>query len=279
MLPVVHVLAAGPPLWPDEATAIGTIALAFLTFVAVVVTIAVTRKDRQNAVSDANIERGLADARLDRELAASGAQLQDERAAADQRLQRQLDASAQQLQDERAAADQRLQRQLDASAQQLQDERAVIEKREQLAEAYLVQVTPGRMSVEWYGSLISTEPGTAITCPCVIIVNRGNYTITDICARFSYDGTSVMQYDKQEHFSGLRGLPEELSNYIADEPDIRLTTLTPTDVGLRFSHDAIAKRNLHGAYPIVRWRDRWDQTWEYKLGIVYEVESNQPWTL
>ena len=257
MLPVVHVLAAGPPLWPDEATAIGTIALAFLTFVAVVVTIAVTRKDRQNAVSDANIERGLADARLDRELAASGAQLQDERAAADQRLQRQLDASA----------------------QQLQDERAVIEKREQLAEAYLVQVTPGRMSVEWYGSLISTEPGTAITCPCVIIVNRGNYTITDICARFSYDGTSVMQYDKQEHFSGLRGLPEELSNYIADEPDIRLTTLTPTDVGLRFSHDAIAKRNLHGAYPIVRWRDRWDQTWEYKLGIVYEVESNQPWTL
>jgi hypothetical protein len=77
-------------LWPDEMTAIGTVALAFVTFIAIIVTIVIARRDRRNAMADAQGERDAADARLDRQIAASASQLEAERAAADDRLQNSL---------------------------------------------------------------------------------------------------------------------------------------------------------------------------------------------
>jgi hypothetical protein len=223
----VYLNAAAPPLWPDETTAIGTVTLACVTFVAIIVTIVITWRDRKNAVTDAERER----------------------TAADNRLNRQVEASAAQLQVERAAADARLQRQLDTAAAQLQAEHDAAKDQEQLADAYLVQITPGRMFPDLYGTQVTTSPDTPVACPCVIIVNRGHYTITEIHAQSTPDGRSLLTYGKREHFSALRDLPRQMSDYIDDEPDIRLDTLTPTDAGLRFSHDAIAETNLHGTYP------------------------------
>jgi hypothetical protein len=252
----MHIGAAGPPVWPDETTAIGTVALAFATFIAVIATILITRRDRENAAIDAKTEREIADARLDR----------------------QIEASASQLQVERSAADDRLQRQLDASVAQFQAEREALREQNQLEEAYLVQVAPGRMDPRLYQTRVTSDPDTPITCPCVIVVNRGSYTITDIQARFSPDGQSMLAYDKREHFSSLRNLPDEMrSSWIAEEPDTRLDTLTHMDGALRFSHDAIAEKNLFGTYPLVRWRDRWNQMWEYKLGRVRTISENEPW--
>jgi hypothetical protein len=255
MLPYMHAYATGMPLWPDVATAIGTVILATATFVTLVVTVLITRQDRSNGVAAAKAEHEVADTRLDRQIASSASQLQAERAAADERLQRQLDASNAQFQAEREAR----------------------REQEQMSEAYLVQVTPGRMAPELFGSRITTEPDTPITCPCVIIVNRGHYTIARIRAQFSTDGRNLLQYGKREHFSPLRGLADELSSNIDDEPDVRLSTLTPTDCGMRFSHDAIAVKNLFGSYPIVRWEDRWGQMWEHKLGIVRKTSENEQW--
>jgi hypothetical protein len=251
----VHLNAAAPPLWPDETTAIGTIALALVTLAAIIVTIVITWRDRRNAVIDAERERTTADSRLNRQIEASAAHLQAERAAADDRLQKQLDAAATQLQAEHDAA----------------------REQQQLAESYLVQITPGRMHPDLYKTRITTDPDTPITCPCVIVINRGHYTITDIHAQFSPDGRSILAYDKREHFSALRDLPQPMSEWIEDEPDIRLSTLTPTDGGLRFSHDAIAEKNLRGTYPIIRWRDRWGQAWEHKLGTVRKITESEQW--
>jgi hypothetical protein len=140
-----------------------------------------------------------------------------------------------------------------------------------------VQVTPGRMDPKLYPTKVSTEPDTPITCPCVIVVNHGHYTITDIQAQFSPNGASILTYGKREHFSSLRDLPSQMTSWVDDEPDIRLSTLTPSDTGLRFSHDAIAEKNLTGTYPIVRWRDRWGQTWEHKLGVVRKISAAEVW--
>jgi hypothetical protein len=166
---------------------------------------------------------------------------------------------------------------VEASWSQLKIEQDTRREQEQLAEAYLVQVTPARMSPEKYGSRLTTNPDTPISCPCVIVVNRGHYSITDIQAELSTDGRSMLQYDKRQHFSALRHLPEDMTSAISDEPDVRLSTLTPMDGGLRFSHDAIAERNLFGSYPIVRWRDRWGQAWEHKLGTVRKVAVDEQW--
>jgi C4-dicarboxylate-specific signal transduction histidine kinase len=122
----MYVVAAGSPLWPDETTAVGTVALAFVTVVAILVTLMITRQDRRNSAEDSTSERKDADARLERQISASVEQLQAERQAADARLERQIAASTEQLQAERQTADARLQAEHDS-----------LQEREQLSEAYL----------------------------------------------------------------------------------------------------------------------------------------------
>jgi hypothetical protein len=63
-----------------------------------------------------------------------------------------------------------------------------------------------------------------------------------------------MPYSKRELFSSLGTLPEKITTGLAGEGrDIWGDTLRPTDIGMRFSSDAVTVRNLLGSYPIVRW--------------------------
>jgi len=58
--------------------------------------------------------------------------------------------------------------------------------------------------------------------------------------------------------------------------DIYLSTLTQTDIGMRYSSDATTVRNLVGSYPIVRWTD-WCTRWEYKQGKVQQIKEGDQW--
>ena len=269
------------PLWPDEMTAIGTVALAFVTLAAILVTLMITRRDRQNAISDSADERKAADDRVDRQISASAEQLQAERKAADDRLERQTSASAAQLELERTAADERLRRQIEAAADEAQLERELAKDREQLAEAYAVQVTAARMDPQKFGSQITTsDQNDPITCPCVFVVNSGHYTITRIEAQFSPEGASLLTYGRRTHLSSWARLPPEVieqTGLARPERNVRNDTLTPADMGLLFAHDAMAESKIFGCYPIVRWRDHWGQMWEHKLGVVRKITEGDQW--
>ena len=80
-------------------------------------------------------------------------------------------------------------------------------------------------------------------------------------------------------FQALLGkLPEEITTGVTE--DVRVIwgdTLRSTDIGMRFSSDALTVRDLYGSYPIVRWRDRWNTWWEYKHGEVRETTESEPW--
>jgi hypothetical protein len=130
----------------------------------------------------------------------------------------------------------RLKTQLEHSESQLGFQRAREQDAEQIAEAYAVQVIPVRMSPDAYGTQVATDPGTPITCPGVLIMNGGRYTITRIDAQICLNGNSMTSYGKREHFSAWstlqnRPLAEGLEG---PEPDIRFDTLTPSDLGMRF---------------------------------------------
>jgi hypothetical protein len=112
-----------------------------------------------------------------------------------------------------------------------------------------------------------------------MILNGGRYTITQVEARLSPDGRSITSYDKTEHFSSYFQLPEPLLDGLeGPERDVRLSIITPSDLGLRFTHDAMAIRNIQGSYPIVRWRDHQGQKWEHKLGVVRKINENEQWS-
>jgi hypothetical protein len=228
------------PLWPSELTAWGTLAVAIV------------------AVAVALFAEWRASVRV-----------MDER-----------ENAAKVLADERGAADERLSRQLAESAAQLQAERDLARDREQLAEAYLVQVTPMRIDPAAYGSQITTTDQTdPITCPSVAVVNNGHFTITEVHAMHSPEGSSVTGYDRPEHLSAYGRLPALLSAGTSGrpEPDAGRRILTPSDIGIRFTRDAVAASKIHGSYPIVRWTDWRGQRWEHKLGQVRKIAADEPW--
>lgn len=248
--------------WASGATAIGTIAVAVV------------------AVGVAIVSLRHSDKQIREERDHSDEVVAEERRLADKRLADQIRHSDEQLAQEREAADTRLHDQLEHSESQLGFQRARAQDAEQIAEAYAVQVVPVRMSPDAYGSKVATDPGTPITCPGVIVINRGRYTITRLEAQICLNGKSMTSYGKRQHFPAwwnLRNMPlaEGLEG---PEPDIRLDTLTPSDLGMRFVHDAIAERHVRGAYPVVRWKDRWGQTWEHKLGKVEKIDEGTQWT-
>lgn len=256
--------------WTDVATAVGTLVAALAAACAAVVAVWVALwSDKQTAK------------RLTEERAASAKQLLEERQSADARLAEEQDRADKRLAAERKAADGRLERQLQENAAQLQAERDAEREREQLTEAYAVQVTPARMDPKTFSSQITTSnPKDPITCPCVFIVNTGHYTITKIQARFSPEGSSLLDYDDRVHLSSWAKLPSEIIHRFglsAPERNVRNDTLTPADLGLLFVQGAMAESKIYGCYPIVRWRDQWGQYWEHKLGVVRKVIETEQW--
>ena len=224
-------------------TAVGTIFLALVTLAAVVTTIVITGQDRRAADSRQEAERALSD----------------------QRLREQREHSDKQLADERAF-----------SRAQIEEERRVVRDREQLSEAYSVQVVARRLSTEAVG-----EEAVPLEIYVAAVINHGHYTITGIEAQIlltSGGSPSLIPFTRREGVSSA----EELTPVLGDRsaPRVRgsfTDRLTPWDLAVRFESDPIAAAKLVGAEPVVRWVDQWGTHWERRLGEARHIPDGEPW--
>ena len=230
-------------------TAIGTVALAVVTLAVILTTIILTKQEGKRTDQQLANERG----RHEREIA-------DERALADKRLAEQLAHSDIQLADERTH-----------SIVQIQEERRLTQEREQLIEAYAVQVFNGITSVTEFPTGKS-DPEDPSACPLAIVVNRGHYTITDVHAHFVH-GSDIYSVTKIMHFSAFYKLATKLLTGESGQSESqewpgRSTTLTPGDPGLRMIGLPRLVRELIDSYPVVQWTDHWGTRWEHSQGQV-----------
>jgi hypothetical protein len=152
------------------------------------------------------------------------------------------------------------------------DERKDAQEREQLTEAWSVEVAGASIPVPD----VTSTPENPCRSPIVFIINRGRYTITMVDARFSPDGRSIAAHIRTGAPLATAKLPEDLVGIHTGElGQAYVGVLTPGSA-MWFVGDAI--RTLHSAYPIVRWRDRWGTTWEHKRGNVQQVAEGAPWS-
>jgi hypothetical protein len=183
-----------------------------------------------------------------------------------------------QLAQEREAADKRHREAMAAADERLREDHLAAQEREQLAEAYAVQVTPAAMTPEAFGSRIVRDPEVPVECPVVVVVNHGHYTITGLQAQLRTAGDGRAGYDKTEYFSSRWNVPSQITQLLSwHQADVPAGVLAPADVGMRFSRDAMPVADLTGAYPAVRWRDHWGTCWEHKQGNVRRGAEDEDW--
>jgi hypothetical protein len=169
---------------------------------------------------------------------------------------------------------------------QLEEERSLAHGREQLAEAYAVQV----VSAGHYHGLrdpTMDELASGKVDPYAIlddwiyfaalIVNHGSWPVTQIEVQFSPDGGALVPADRLIYLAGFEELPKRLTERLEPGYDAaRPASLAPWDTGLRFESSRLDVRGVR-AYPIVRWNDRWGTRWEHKRGEVRQVTDDTPW--
>ena len=115
----------------------------------------------------------------------SDRQLEEERALSKAQIDEERAFSRAQVDDERAY-----------SRAQIEEERGIAREREQIAEAYAVQVVLSEVLTASGDEHLG--PGEPVRRLAVLIVNRGKFTITRIEAQFSYDGMSLVSRPKPQ---------------------------------------------------------------------------------
>jgi hypothetical protein len=134
------------------------------------------------------------------------------------------------------------------------------------------------MTPEAYGSRISADSDTPIECAVAIVVDRGHYAIIRLEAQICLNNNNMTSYGRTEHFTSWSTIPQLMTEGLSGGGrDIYLSTLTPYDLGMRYSNDATVVRHLIGSYPIVRWTDRWGMRWEHKRGEVRQIKEGEQW--
>jgi hypothetical protein len=237
------IAAAGGPGWTDILTAIGTVGA-----VIVAVGIALWTERR------------------------SDRRIKEERARSDRVLAEQQAQARTAIEDERAYG-----------RAQLEEERRIARDREQLAQAYAVQVVLAQANgkstgVTSHGDLAPSETKQL----AVMIVNRGLYTITRVEAQFCL-GNAMIPHHRFQRMASLDTVPAALRAHLPlvsyqPAPEISLHgVLTPFDTGIRFETDQIHERHLVSPYPVVRWTDQWGTRWEHKRGVVHRIRDEDPW--
>jgi hypothetical protein len=202
----------------------------------------------------------------------TGDRLATEHARSDRQLAEERERHDKELAEERAHSEQQVAREQEFSRAQIEEERRLSREREQLAEAYAVQVSQAEQP--------SGTPETRALF--TIVVNRGSYTITRIEAQFhlNTDGNgSLTTAHQTERITSYADLDERLRRSLSGPPERDAYTgkLTPWDIGMRFRTDSMATRYTVGWYPVVRWNDRWGTRWEHKQGEVRQVADSAIW--
>lgn len=161
------------------------------------------------------------------------------------------------------------------SRNQIAEERRLALEREQLAQAYLVQVVLGqhiRPDPE-----AGDEDPSEVRRVAVMVVNHGSFTITTIEAQLCTED-SMIPYSYKERRASLAKVPELLATgYYRRMEQPLSNVLTPFDEGIRFQTDDIHTRHLINAYPVVRWTDQWGTRWEHKKGVVHRITDAAAW--
>jgi hypothetical protein len=159
----------------------------------------------------------------------------------------------------------------------LQDRRHA-DKRDQLTEAYSIQVILGERNT---GSPVKRHRRAAPASAkrlSAIVINHGRYTITGIEAQlWLVDNGSYkpVPFAAQERVPGTKDLDAKLRGGMESllEGMMHADRLTPWDLGLRFESDPISTAQLPGVYPVVRWADRWGTHWEHRRGEVTKIRD------
>jgi hypothetical protein len=195
---------------------------------------------------------------------------------ADSRAGKRLDA-------ERDRSDERLREERERSDAQLAEERQIAQERERFAEAYAVQVIMGDRNAGHQDTGVIGHMSSDLKRVAAIIINHGTYTITGVEAqlRLTAGGNpSLVSFGKSERVSGTAELDKELRGgmYGGLEAALHADRLSPWDRGIRFETGPMPTEHLSGAYPVVRWMDRWGTRWEHRRGEVRQVaDGSEPW--
>jgi len=104
------------------------------------------------------------------------------------------------------------QRSASTAGAQIQEERRIAREREQLAEAYAVQVVLGEHSVGGEPNTCG-DVGRVSQRLAVMVVNRGSFTISKVEAEFSYGGISLVNHAKYQRLSGFGNVRERLRDW------------------------------------------------------------------
>jgi len=195
----------------------------------------------------------------------------DRRAA--RRIEDEHEFSDQRLKAEHERSDRLLKAEREHSRAEIEEERRLAREREQLAEAYAVQVVPAEVPVRIAGD---EEGGKQLA---VIIVNRGKFTITRIEAQFSPDGMSLLSHRGYKRLMGFENVSESVrAGWGPSDEGAMSGVLSPWDLGMRFEADTVHVRFLKSWYPVVRWTDRWGTRWEHRCGEVRQVRDHESWS-
>jgi hypothetical protein len=172
-------------------------------------------------------------------------------------------------------ADKRVAEERKRSATQIAEERRLLQDREEITEAYAVQVVLGERST---GSSTDRSAKRLVA----IVKNHGRYTITHVEARLRLSGAgnpSLVPFLSLERVPGIKDLDDKLLDGVSErlERIIHADRLKPWDLGLRFESDPLDAASLQDAYAVVRWMDRWKNRWEQRLGEVQQIQEGDEW--
>jgi len=181
--------------------------------------------------------------------------------------------SGRRLADERERSDRQLADERAHSRAQVEEERRIAREREQLAEAYAVQVAAAEVPVRIAGD---DEGGGKQLA--VIIVNRAKFTITRVQAQFSPDGMSLIPHHAYKRVPGFGNLEGSVrSGWGPSDERALFGVLTPWDLSMLFETETVHVKFLKSWYPVVRWTDRWGARWEHRRGEVRQVRDDEAW--
>jgi hypothetical protein len=122
-------------------------------------------------------------------------------------------------------------------------------------------------------TVIRPQATTSKQSAIATIVNGGDYTITQLVARFSIAG----------HLSDPKRVAyvpaAEVSALVGNTDTRGYTEVLTPGTGLRVASALVEAADAEEAIPVVRWTDRWEQRWEYREGIARRIKPDEQWDL
>jgi hypothetical protein len=155
----------------------------------------------------------------------------------------------------------------------IDEERQRSHIREQLTQAYAVQVVQGERAAPGQPP---SDPSALVLV--AIVVNKGSYTITDVEVRFSLDGQDIVRAVRNQRMWSFKDVPKTLHKH-GDKAEERAMEgiLPPWDAGMRSESAEVPVQHLKAHHALVRWTDEWGQCWEHRLGKMKKIRTDQPW--